>query len=131
MAAVNESCGYCGGSGRVASERNFLLERHLYGDHTWVGRSSTAMVTHIMSGAVGLLPDPHDWPSDRWDLGRCEETLRRAPDHMKPAMAIMVERFRRHISEGGLYCRGCDNSIGHSYTRDNLCAKCDEACHVA
>jgi hypothetical protein len=120
LASPVEPCSYCGGSGAVAAERNFLLERSLHGDHTWVGRSSTAMVHQAINGDR----EPHDWPMDQHDLNRCEETYKRAPIHLKPAMLETLKRFRRHIEEGGLYCRGCDNSKEHWSTRYGLCPDC-------
>jgi hypothetical protein len=56
-------------------------------------------------------------------------TYERAPDHLKPRMLVTLERFRRHIAEGGLYCRGCDNSIGHWSLQGGLCERCWEREH--
>lgn len=109
-----------------AAERDFLLARMEHGDHTWVGISSNAMVVHV-TAARRHLPDPHLWPRDAADLARCQATYDRAPAHLQPAMAPILARWRRHIAEGALYCRGCDNSIGHWSTRNNLCAECYDA----
>lgn len=117
-----EPCAYCRGSGVVEAERNFLLARMQHGDHTWVGRSSDAMVMQAINGTE----EPTDWPFDKWDLARCEETYRRAPAHLKERMLHTLERFRRHIAEGGLYCKGCDNSKGHHYTIRGYCQGCAE-----
>lgn len=115
-----EPCAHCDGTGTVDAERNFLLDRMQNGDHTWVGISSDAMVMQVITGAE----EPARWPSDVWDLARCEETYKRAPEHLKPAMLKTLLRFRRHIEEGGLYCKGCDNSKGHHYTIRGYCRAC-------
>lgn len=117
-----EDCDYCNGIGKVGVERNFLLERQLHGDSSWVGMSSDAMVAQAITGAE----HPEWWPGDQHDLARCEATYLRAPEHLKPAMLKTLERFRRHVDEGGLYCHGCDNSIGHSALSGGLCRSCWE-----
>jgi hypothetical protein len=101
---------------------DFLLERQLKPDHTWVGASSNAMLEQALTGTE----DPATWPMDMGDLDRCEETYRRAPAYLQALMLPTLERFRRHVAEGGLYCKGCDNSIGHRSTRNGLCSKCWE-----
>lgn len=108
--------------GQIAAEHAFLLDRHLHGDHTWVGASSDAMLSQALTGADEAMY----WPSDNADLNRCEETYRRAPEHLQARMLPTLERFRRHVAEGGLYCRGCDNSIGHWSTFHGFCPKCQE-----
>jgi hypothetical protein len=100
--------------------RQFLLERSIHGDATWVGMSSTAMLWHAIMKADGY---PDDWPMDQWDLGRCEETYKRAPQKLKRRMLPILKQFRRHVAEGGLYCVGCDTN-GHSSTHAGHCREC-------
>lgn len=110
----------------IAAERDFLLARATAGpDAAWIGTSSNALVLAAIH-ETGM-PPSGQWPRDKGDLGRCEETLSRAPEHLKDMMRPIVERWQRHVSEGGLYCRDCDNSIGHWNTRDGLCPACYEA----
>lgn len=105
----------------LVAERDFLLAR-VPGDASWVGLSSQALVMAAINGDP--MPSSFDWPSDEHDLARCEATLRRAPAHLQVILRPWVERYRRHVSEGGLYCRGCDNSIGHNATTRELCRSC-------
>lgn len=103
----------------LRAERDFLLDRLVNKDSSWVGLSSNAMLAQVLTGGDYA----SWWPFDAGDLGRCEETYRRAPEHLKPAMLPILERFRRHVADGGLHCRGCDTS-GHNHTRHNLCDEC-------
>lgn len=107
------------------AERDFLLARLTNPGSEWIGQSSNALTIAAMTGR-GMPPSNH-WPSDKWDLGRCEVTLARAPEHLKDAMRPIIARWARHVAEGGLYCRGCDNSIGHHSIRNELCGGCRNA----
>ena len=101
-------------------EREFLLQRAVFGDSTWVGVSSDHMLWHALNKKRGL---PDWFPMDAWDLGRCEETYRRAPEHLRRRMLRVLKVFRQAVAEGGLFCHGCRTG-GHNSTRRNLCRDC-------
>lgn len=114
-------------SDAITAERDFLLARSLHSDHTWVGLSSTAMLNQALTGAAR----PDEYPRDRGDLGRCEETYRRAPVHLQLAMLPTLELFRRMVNPetgmvDGLWCYACDHG-GHSTTWRDLCKEHAEA----
>lgn len=93
----------------LRAERDFLLSRLSYYDHrydghrfeaSFVGLSSNAMVHAAITGEA--TPREIDYPPrDRGDMGRCERTFQRAPEHLKPAMAPYLDDFNlRLIAEG-------------------------------
>lgn len=105
----------------VEQERDFFLARALHGDHTWVGLSSDAMLDQALTGARW----PTDYPHDKGDLGRCEETYRRAPEHLQRRMLPTLELFRRMLNPetgmvDGLWCFECDHG-GHSSLWHGMC----------
>jgi hypothetical protein len=108
---------------QVLAERDFFWRRLLSiadpGDRSMVGRSSEAMLEQAVHG----LPEPRAWPSDRDDLRRCEMTLADAPPHLQERMRPTLERFRTHVSVGGLHCAGCDTS-GHTSLSHGKCWAC-------
>ena len=104
---------------RLRAEVEFLTERLARPDPSWVGRSSNAMVAQALAGSR----HPAEWPMDKDDLARCEETYRRAPTHLQREMFITLLRFRAHVRVGGLHCEGCDTS-GHTFLREKLCRAC-------
>lgn len=105
---------------RLEAERDFLLARLVDGDSRWVGRSSNAMVAAAIRG-TGV--DFFSYPHDDGDLGRCEETYKRAPEHLRPALLTILGRFREHVRrdrETGGYCPACLRPT-HSWWRVEWC----------
>lgn len=102
----------------MLDEHRFLLQRQLHGDSSWVGASSDAMLIRAIIGAER----PGWMPGDLGDLGRCEETYRRAPKHLQERMLPTLELFRRKVAAGGLWCYACDDG-GHGGTWSGLCEK--------
>jgi hypothetical protein len=107
---------------QIKAERDYLIDR-LYGGSELVGQSSTALLQHAISGAEGL---PDRYPHDKGDLGRCEETYRRAPAHLQARMLAPLEIWREYVASGakGLFCYGCRTG-GHGVTVHNLCESCN------
>lgn len=86
------------GNGEAEAERDFLVARMVdrRDGVSWVGISSDAMtVAAITAQRVREV----DWPRDRGDLWRCEETYRRAPAHLQARMLPILERFRAHVGK--------------------------------
>ena len=106
-------------SDTVTETFEFLAERLAKPDSSWVGASSNAMVAQALDGSR----HPAEWPMDKYDLARCEETYRRAPIHLQRKMFITLARFRAHVTVGGLYCEGC-NTSGHTSLRKKRCLVC-------
>jgi hypothetical protein len=103
----------------LRAERDFFLRRAIYGDWTWVGLSSNAMLAQAVTGA----DRPTEYPRDSADLARCEKTYELAPEHLKPRMLRTLGLFRRMVKEGGLlWCFTCDHG-GHSTTWSDLCER--------
>lgn len=79
---------------QAIEERNFLLARLAVRDHDswkWVGISSNEMVDAAITGRpVHGFNIPHD----QADLSRCEETYKRAPEHLKPKLLPILRGFR-------------------------------------
>lgn len=80
----------------LQAERDFLLLRLVGSSADWVGISSNAM---LCAAITGDRVSGSDFPRDKGDLGRCEETYRRAPDHLKPAIAPILAGFRLLVAE--------------------------------
>lgn len=84
-------------SALLEAERDFLLARLTrYDTSDWVGVSSNEMLRVAITGErIHGFSVPHDED----DLGRCEETYRRAPEHLKPALLPILKGFRLLVAE--------------------------------
>lgn len=79
---------------KTRRERDFLLDRTLNGDWTFVGRSSDELVRVAFEGGDAR---EHHYPLDHGDLRRCEQTYQRAPRHLKWRMRPTLRKFREHV----------------------------------
>ena len=83
---------------QLREERNLLLARleRDYSEPSWVGISSNEM---LQVAITGRRIHGFNVPYDNADLGRCEETYKRAPDHLKLALLPILKGFRILVAE--------------------------------
>jgi hypothetical protein len=81
----------------LAAERDFLLARlDPRSRSEWVGVSSNEMLQVALTGRrINGFNVPHD----QADLGRCEETYARAPEHLRPALWPILSGFRLLVAD--------------------------------
>lgn len=73
----------------------FLTQRIISCDSSWVGISSDAMVAEAVSGRD---VDDWDYPRDLADLSRCCVTFARAPWDIKKLMLPRLIDFCQHVA---------------------------------
>lgn len=72
----------------------FLVARMAH-DPEWVGLSSDSMIMAALSGS-----EPSDRPLDEYDLARCTETMRRAPEWLRELMQPIYDGFVEGVRSG-------------------------------
>jgi hypothetical protein len=81
------------------AEFDFLLERSsragtISFTHRDTGRSSNAMVAHVLGGPF---PEPSQYPADRSDYAACLRAARQAPRHLRPRIRQVLAVYRSHL----------------------------------